>query len=44
MTIRVRAKPLVFVADALYAIDRGRGGAAHRMANRLVDACTRVTT
>lgn len=42
MSITVRRKPLLYVAAALYAIDRQRGGWANRAGNWLVDRCVHV--
>lgn len=42
--IGVQNKPLLYVAAAFELLDNGRGGAFHRVANRLVDRCLLVET
>lgn len=44
VTIGIRRKPLLYVAALVYGLDNGRGGAFHRIGNRLVDSCVHVTT
>jgi len=42
--IGVQNKPLLYVAAAFEVLDNRRGGAFHRIANRLVDRCLLVET
>lgn len=42
--ISVQHKSLLYVAAAFEVLDNERGGAFHRIANRLVDKCLLVET